>query len=286
MDDALLCLEQGKAVLCEKPFTVNAREARRVVEVARKKRLFCMEAMWMRFIPAVQRARELVRAGAIGEPRLFTGSFCVANAYDPKSRFFDPALGGGALLDRGVYPLSLATFLFGMPERITGQAGLAPTGVDEHSTLLMQFSGGRLAQFASSLSHTTRNEATIAGTHGRLLIHEPIYCPQQLTLTRYAPATVTAARAPGLMQRVAGLARGNALVRGVYGGLRATLRRSEQSFKLPITGNGYNYEAAEVMRCLRAGELESPLMPLDESVRIMELMDEVRGQFGVRYPGE
>jgi predicted dehydrogenase len=285
MEDCLLCLEHGKAVLCEKPFTVNAREARRVIETARKRKVFCMEAMWMRFIPAVQRARELVSSGAIGEPRMFTADFGVATAYDPQSRFYDPAKGGGALLDRGVYPISMAVMLFGMPEKIVSQAGMSPTGVDEHSALLMQFSGGRLAVLSSSLSTNTTNEAAVMGTRGRLRIHAPFYCSEQLSLSRYTPGAVTSASAPGLKQRVVGSLRQNAVVRRAYQTVKPLLGGGRKE-RLPIVGNGYNYEAAEVMRCLRAGEVESKLMPLDETLRIMEIMDEVRGQWGLRYPGE
>jgi predicted dehydrogenase len=286
MEDCLLCIEHGKAVLCEKPFTINANDARRVVTAARKRRVFCMEAMWMRFLPAVRRARDLVASGSIGEPRMLTADFGVATAFDAKNRFYDPAKGGGALLDRGVYPISLAVMLFGMPEQIVSQAGISPTGVDEHSALLMRFSGGRLAVLSSSLSTYTTNEAAVMGTRGKLRIHAPFYCSEQLTLSRYTPGTVTSASAPGLKQRVMGRLRQNALMRRTYQSLKPLLSRGEHRERLRVEGNGYNYEAAEVMRCLRAGELESKLMPLDETIAIMAIMDEVRSAWGLRYPGE
>ena len=286
LEDALLCLEQNKPVLCEKPFTVNAREARRVIELARKRRLFCMEAMWMRFFPAIQKARELVGSGAIGEARMLTADFGVATAYDAQSRFYDPAKGGGALLDRGVYAISLALMLFGMPDRIVSQAGMSPSGVDEHSALLMHFPEGRLAVLSASLSSYTTNEAAIMGTRGKLRIHAPFYCPEQLSLSRYTPGATTTASAASLKQRMVAGLRQNPLVRRTYQSLKPLLSRGNRKFRLPVVGNGYNYEAAEVMRCLRAGELESKLMPLDETLRIMEIMDEVRAQWGMRYPGE
>ncbi len=286
MEDCLLCLEQNKPVLCEKPFTVNAREARRLIELARKRHVFCMEAMWMRFFPAMQKARELVNSGMIGEARMLTADFGVATAYDAQSRFYDPAKGGGALLDRGVYAISLALMLFGMPDRIVSQAGMSASGVDEHSALLMHFPQGRLALLSASLSTNTGSEAAIMGTRGKLRIHAPFYCSERLSLTRYTPSVDTPASASGLKQQLITGLKQSRLVRRTYQHLKPLITRSERSFRLPVVGNGYNYEAAEVMRCLRAGELESKLMPLDETLRIMEIMDEVRSQWGLRYPGE
>lgn len=285
VDDCTLCLEHGKPVLCEKPFTVNSRQARQVIELARRRKLFCMEAMWMRFIPAMQRVRELVQSGVIGDIRMLTADFGVATEYSATSRFFDPAHAGGALLDRGVYAISFASMVLGEPSGVVGQAGMAPTGVDEHSAVLLSYPKGRLAVLAASLTGYTSNEAAIIGTRGKIRIHAPFYCPERISVVRYTPGSAGGAGG-GLKQRIVASARQQALVRRTFALVKPLVHRDTKQIKLPIAGNGYNYEAAEVMRCLRAGELESPVMPLDETLRIMQTMDQVRGQWGLKYPGE
>jgi predicted dehydrogenase len=285
--DCSLALEHAKPVLCEKPFAVSVREAQIVVDLARKKQLFCMEGMWMRFFPLIHKAQELTQSGAIGDPRMIMADFGVATAYDPRTRFYDPAQGGGALLDRGVYAISLAIMLFGAPEAISGQAGMSPSGVDEHSAVVLRFPKGRLAVLSASLSTHTSNEATVMGTYGKLRLHAPFYCPQKLSISRYSPGVSSSAGdTPSLKQRLAARAKQSAIIRRAYLTLRPLIHRQTTSITQPVVGNGYNYEAAEVMRCLRAGERESPIMPLDESLRIMKIMDEIRAQWGLKYPGE
>lgn len=243
-----LCLEAGKAVLCEKPFTVNAAQAADLIGLARARRLLLMEAMWTRFLPLMERFRGLVAAGAIGEPRLLTADFGFRHDGGPEHRLFDPALAGGALLDVGVYLVSLASMLFGPPERVTGFAHLGPTGVDEQAALVLGYPGGRLAQLTAAVRTATPQEVTLMGTDGSLRIHPLWWKPTRMTLTR-----------PGL---------------------------PDESFEIPFAGNGYNYEAAEAMRCLRAGETESPVMPLAETLAVLRTLDEARALWALRYPME
>jgi predicted dehydrogenase len=243
-----LCLEAGKAVLCEKPFTINAAEAADLIELARARRLFLMEAMWTRFLPLMARVRELVAAGAIGEPRLLTADFGFRHPGGPDHRLFNPQLGGGALLDVGVYLVSLASMLFGQSERAVGLAHLGPTGVDEQAAVVLRYPGGQLAQLTAATRTSSPQEVTLMGSVGRLRIHPLWWKPTRLTLTRPDG--------------------------------------SEEDFEIPFVGNGYNYEAAEAMRCLRAGALESPVMPLDETLAVMRTLDEVRAGWGLRYPME
>lgn len=245
---ARLCLEAGKAVLCEKPFTVNAAQAADLIGLAGERRLFLMEAMWTRFLPLMERFRGLVAAGAIGEPRLLAADFGFRHGGGPEHRLFDPALGGGALLDVGVYLVSLASMLFGAPERVTGFAHLGPTGVDEQAALVLGYPGGLLAQLTAAVRTSTPQEVTLMGTEGTLRIHPLWWKPTRMTLTR-----------PG---------------------------QPDEPFEIPFAGNGYNYEAAEAMRCLRSDELESPVMPLAETLAVLGTLDEVRAQWGLRYPTE
>jgi predicted dehydrogenase len=247
-EDCLLCLQAGKPVLCEKPFTLNAVEAAEVMRAARERGLFLMEAMWTRFLPAIVRFRSLLAEGVLGEPQMLAADFGLREAPHPRRRLIDPALGGGALLDLGVYTVSLASMIFGEPARIASLAELGPTGVDEQAGILLGYGRGRLAILFTAIMTRTPTEATLMGTQGFLRIHAPMFKATRLTLARTG--------------------------------------RGERVITERMRGNGLNYEAAEVMRCLRSGALESPAMPLDETLSIMRTMDAIRDQWGLRYPGE
>jgi len=247
-DNSILCLEHGVAVLCEKPFAINAGQAREVVAAARQRGLFAMEAMWTRFIPAVAQAREWIAEGAIGEPRLVAADFGFRAGFNPKGRLFDPALGGGALLDVGIYTISMASMVLGAkPDRIESTATMGETGVDEQSAFILGYEGGELAVLYTAVRTSTPVEARILGTDGRITIHNPFYKAEKVTL-------------------------------------QAGDRTEE--VELPLEGNGYNYQAVEVMNCLRAGKTESETMPLDETVALMEIMDSIRAKWGLKYPME
>jgi predicted dehydrogenase len=245
-DNTLLCLGAGKAVICEKAFAINARQAEEMVALARQKGLFLMEAMWNRFHPVVLEMGRLLEEGAIGEPRLLVADFGLGAPFDPRSRLYDMALGGGALLDLGVYPVALASLVFGAPRRISTEAHLGVTGVDERAGIVFGYEDGRLAVLHTSLKEETPSEAMLFGSGGSLKLHGPIYRPSAVTLSR-----------PG---------------------------REDERSQPTVEGNAYNYEAMEVMRCLREGETESPAMTLDESLSIMRTMDEIRAAWGLTYP--
>ena len=245
----LLCLDAGKAVLCEKPFAMNAAEARAMVAAAQSRGLFLMEAMWTRFRPAMVKVRELLAAGALGEVRFLSATIGWKQPFDPGHRLFDPALGGGALLDGGVYPVSFASMVLGTPRQITGAAAFGQTGIDEQAALAFGYDSGAVASLAVTVRAMPVSIGLILGSEGRIEIHHDWHRPERLTYTRYDDAP--------------------------------------QPFAYPQTeGNGYQYEAIEVGRCLRAGLTESPVMPLAETISIMETMDTLRGQWGLRYPME
>ncbi|NJN97826.1 MAG: Gfo/Idh/MocA family oxidoreductase [Anaerolineales bacterium] len=247
-DNTLLCLEAGKAVLCEKPFALNAAETEAMINLARQKKLFLMEAMWTRFLPAVIKVRQLIADDVIGEVRMLMADLGFRAEFDPTGRLFDPALGGGALLDVGIYPVSFASMIFGTPAKVTSLAHLGATGVDEQSAMLLSYAGGQLSILAAAVRVDIPSEAIIMGTKGQIRVHAPIYCPVRLTLSRP--------------------------------------EQGEEIIDLPLEGNGYNYQALEVMNCLRNGWLESATMPLDETLAIMRTMDEIRAPWGLKYPTE
>lgn len=245
--NSMLCLEAGKAVLCEKPFTINAQQADAVIALARQKRVFLMEAMWTRYLPAIVRLREVVASGVIGEVRMLAADFGFRTDYSEESRLFDPASGGGGLLDVGVYPISLAYMLLGAPAHITSTAHLGATGVDEQAAWLFRYAGGQIAMLSSAIRTNTPYEAVIMGTEGMIRVPDWWHADTLIVQPAGKPAETLAA---------------------------------------PMAGNGYNYEALEVARCLHAGLLESPIMPLDETRAIMATMDTLRAQWGLKYPME
>ncbi len=248
-ENSLLCLQADKAVLCEKPFAINAGEAEQVIALAREKRLFLMEAMWTRFLPALQQTRQLLAGGAIGDVRMLAADFGFRASFDPQGRLFDPHLGGGALLDVGIYPISLASLVFGAPPaRVSSLAHLGQSGVDEQAAMIFGYDQGQLAVLSSATRTNTPQEAVISGTTGQIRIHTPWWKASTLTLS----------------------------VQG----------EEDQVLRLPFEGNGYNYEAVEVMDCLRGSKTESDVMPLDETLAIMRTLDQIRAQWGLSYPME
>lgn len=254
---AISGLEAGKAVLVEKPFTLDAAQAREVVEAARRTGRFCMEAMWMRFAPAFIELRRRLDDGEIGAVERIAASLGAAFAYERSSRLFAPGLGGGALLDLGVYPLSLCSALLGAPSRLSARAEIGRSGVDEEVAVEMSWPGGATATVAASLRRGLSNDATITGSRGTLHLGPPLYFPP--SVARQEPA----AHSPRESAR-----------RDRWGLSR--WRRLAGMFGVPGVASGYQYEAAEVMRCVAEGRTESDGMPLDESVRVMEMLDAAR----------
>jgi predicted dehydrogenase len=287
-DLCIRSIEHGKPVLCEKPFTLNAAEAREVVARARERKVFCMEAMWTRFLPAVVKLKELLAAGEIGTPRFFSASIGYAFEWDASARHFDPAVGGGALLDLGVYPISMAFHLFGPPTSVEGRASIGASGVDEVETIVLTHSGGCLSSLSASLITDSTNSGAVMGTLGRIELQPPLVRPEGLTVHRVTPIPPggTGRAGSGRLSKLKESAFVRAANRKVGPMLAAVKGGKGGRYSIPCDGNGYGHQAVEVMRCLRAGLLESPIMPLDESVAIMETMDELRRQWGVRFPHE
>jgi predicted dehydrogenase len=239
-DNALLALEAGKPVMVEKAFTMNAAEAREVVAVARAKGLFLMEAMCTRFQPHMVEVARLVAEGALGEIVTVMADLGHRFQPDPASRFFAPELGGSVLLDCGVYTIAFASMVLGPPAQVRALVSPAFTGVDGQTSVLLGFPGGAQAVLTCNSSGDGPTRAVIVGTEARIEVDRPFYAPSPFTLTRN----------DGTSTR----------------------------YEPPERGNGLRYEADEVERCLRAGLPESPLMPLDETVSIMETVDAVLAQ--------
>ncbi|MEI6299838.1 MAG: Gfo/Idh/MocA family oxidoreductase [Betaproteobacteria bacterium] len=267
----LLALQAGKAVLCEKPFASDAGEAREVAALAKQKNLFCMEAMWMHFVPAMRYAIDRVATGDLGPARMLMADFGVPTVVERGGRFFSAELGGGALMDRGVYPLALAWRLFGRPDQVESVASLAATGVDEQCAIALRYPGGELATLSATLTGYAANQAVITCSGGRLTIGEPLCRPDRVAVAR-APVALRGGaqpiRQPSLKDRI----RANPVLRR----LRGFLPGRERTQRIPYLGNGYTHEAIEVMRCLAAGETQSAVWPLEHTLGVMDTLDRVR----------
>ena len=243
----MLCLKAGKAVLCEKPFTLNASETKVLIKTARASKLFLMEAMWMRYLPAIVKVRELLTQGAIGETRMVKTDFGNRIPWEPSGRLLNPELGGGALLDVGIYPVSFASMVLGAsPTKLTGVAYLGETGVDEQFSAVLGYEAGKIATLSGAVRTSLINEARIIGTDGYIRVPD------------FWRASTLELYQNGKMEK----------------------------FELPFRATGYIHEAEEAMYCLREGLTESSVMPLDESLKIMKILDTLRKQWGLKYPQE
>jgi predicted dehydrogenase len=242
---ALGALRAGKALLIEKAFTATTAGAAEIVDLARETGVFVMEAMWTRFQPAVVALRDLVADGAIGEVRSVQADLGVAREYDPSDRLFDPALGGGALLDLGVYVVSFAQMLLGTPERVVAAGSLFPSGVDAEATLLLDHADGRTATLTTSLRNALPGQARVFGTTGWIDVLPRFHHPTTIVLHRAGAEPETITR--------------------------------------PTLGAGYAHELVEVVECLRAGGTESAVMPLADTLAVQSLLGEAAEQLGVRH---
>lgn len=247
-ENVMLALQAGKAVLCEKPFTVNSQELEELISYAREHKLFLMEAMWTRFLPPIVKVREWLESGRIGEVRLVKADFGFRTDWNPEGRLLNKALGGGALLDTGIYPVSFASMVLGAkPEKIMSTAHIGETGVDEQFSILLSYESGKAAALNGAVRLGLTNEAYIYGTKGYIQIPS------------FLNATTAYLHVDG---------------------------EEAETFTDDRKATGYAFEAEEVGRCLLEGRTESSVISLDESLAIMKLLDEVRGQWGLKYPTE
>ena len=249
-ENVKLCLEQGKHVLCEKPFTINAAQTRELISLAGKKGVFMMEALWTRFLPAIRRLQELLAGGVIGEVTGVYANFCIGLDLPAEHRMRNISLAGGALLDLGIYPISMADIVFGrLPDRISSLATLDPgTGVDEFSCYILEYGNRGKALLSSSYSQSAPIEAIVSGTGGHVRVPHFLGA-QELQIHR--------------------------------------AHTEPEILRFPCGENeSFQYEIAHVMDCIEAGRTESEIMPLDKTLEIMALMDALRQPWGLVYPGE
>lgn len=274
---ALACLAAGKPVLIEKPLGATRADAEAIAAEAKARGVFCMEAMWTRFLPGAERARKLIAEGAVGEARSLAASFGASNTPSEADNQFRAELGGGALLHRGCYGLAFAIDLLGPAELAASAGRLGATGVDEDCAVVLRHESGALSTVRASLRAPLPNDLTVEGTHGLLRLSAPFFRPYRLELAKTAPVG-RGARGNRLVERL----RETGLAQHVQQRL-APLRRPS-AIAARFAGNAYQYQAEEVARCVATGLAESALMPLDQSVRVAELIEEA--QLSFRPPHE
>jgi predicted dehydrogenase len=247
-----LCLQRGIPVLCEKPLGLSLVEVEDMVATARRTGTYLMEALWSRFLPALQQAKEQIDAGTIGEVEGLRADFgfrAVEQEDFTRDRLYNPQLGGGALLDIGIYPIWLAQYIFGAPQRIRATARLTERGADVDTQVSLEYAGGKLAHCYCTLLGMTRCDALVLGTKGGLHIHPRFH-----------------------------EARGFSILRGKD--------TPPENHYAQFQGNGYGFEAQSVMADVRAGRTESAEWSLSDSLLLHRTLTEVRTQIGLRYPGE
>ena len=243
-----LALLAGKPVLCEKPFTINSQQAKALVDLASEKNLALMEAIWTRFLPHIKTVREILRSGVLGNIQTVITDHGQYLPRDAHPRLWEPELGGGALLDLGIYPITFADIVLGTPVSISARAELTDEGVDLQSSMIFQYSNGAHALLSCTMANRTPNTAVVAGDLARLELDGFFFAPTSMrVITRDGVVT---------------------------------------EYPSSYDGIGLREEAIEFARIVGEGAIESPLAPHQKSVEIMQLMDEIRVQIGVKYPNE
>ncbi|KQM84227.1 Gfo/Idh/MocA family protein [Agromyces sp. Leaf222] len=248
-ENARLVLEAGKHVLVEKPFTLNAAEAREIAALAAEKGLLALEAMWTRYLPHMVRIREIIAAGTLGEVRSLIADHTQKLSDDPAHRINALELGGGALLDLGIYPVSFSWDLFGEPSTIQSTATFKETGADAQIAAVFGYDGGRIATTVSASDTRGPNAATVLGTEARVDIDAVWYTPTTFRVVSHDGTVL-------------------------------------ESYASEVVGRGMHFQAEAVERLVAAGTLGGDLLTIDETVAIMGTLDTIREQIGLRYPGE
>jgi len=249
----MMCLKAGIPVLCEKAFALNSQQAQEMVDTARQNGVFLMEALWTRFLPTTLKILELIQSDAIGRVQSVKADFGFKAHYDELGRLFNPELAGGALLDIGIYPAFLAYLILGEPSQIKAAARIGQTGVDEEIGMVFQYATeegqvNRMAHLHATLRSNTKTEAFLYGEKGTIHWHTRWHEPSDFSVI------------------------------GEYG--------RPQNHYFEWHNNGYAYEAQEVMRCIEQGKTESELWPLDSTLGLMRILDRIREEIDLRYPGE
>jgi predicted dehydrogenase len=245
-ENTMLCLDNGKHVLCEKPLGVNGKEVREMIAKAKEKNLFLMEAMWSRFLPHIIKTKELIDTGELGNLKLLTAHFSFISVNGPEHRHFNKELCGGSLMDIGIYNAFLSLFLLGKPQSLKAMASIGETDVDDTCAVLCKYDNEIMSVLYSSFRTDNGIAAEVYGEKAKIVIEEPWYKPSSIKIVRTQGEVVP--------------------------------------IKLQTEGNGYNYEAEEAVKCIREGRTQSNLMSWEKSLELIDMLDSIRKEACIIYP--
>ncbi len=247
-ENTLMCLENKKPVLCEKPLAVNLKQVNELITSAERNNTFLMEAMWTRYLPKVEKAIQLIDAGKLGDVTFLRSDFGFFAPVHPEGRLYNPNLAGGSLLDIGIYTIFFALQFMGYPDKIIANAKIGETGIDEFCSMVFEYHDGRLAQLYATILAETPMTVDIAGSKAHLTFEKYLHAPSDIHINNK--------------------------------------NKKLKRYKIRHKGNGYHYQAEEVMACLEKGVLQSDKISWEFSRNMMRIMDEVRAQIGLKYPFE
>ena len=243
-ENTLACLHAGKAVLCEKPFAMNQSEVQKMIDLAKSKNIFLMEALWSNFMPTIETLKQYKTENTYGNIKHLQAEFCFEAPFDPEKRLFNPKLGGGALLDIGIYPVYLALKLLGKPRHISAKSKMSTTGVDLETQIIFDYDAGVKAELFCSFDKTTPSEALISFENAEIKLHSRFHDTDKMSITTKGKKTL-------------------------------------KDFK--YQAKGYHFEIAHVQECLAKGLSESPSMSFAFSLELIETLDEIRSKIGLEY---
>ena len=243
-EHTLLCLRHKKAVLCEKPFAMNRQQVEQMIATARQENVFLMEAMWTQFLPHFRFVIELLKSGKYGKIKNLKADFGFSATFNAKNRLFDKQLGGGSLLDIGIYPVFMALSTLGKPEKITAKASIGTTLIDEDCTINFQYPNNVKAEIGSSIIKDTPTTAIVELEKATILIHSRFHEPSTISITS---------------------------------------EKGVETKEFGVTSNGYNFEAEHVQEILRKGQIESDQMTFAKSLDLISLLDDIRNKIDLEY---
>ncbi|WP_109852874.1 Gfo/Idh/MocA family protein [Aquimarina sp. AU58] len=243
-ENTLMCLTHKKAVLCEKPFAMDTAQVEEMIAVAKKNKVFLMEALWTYFLPHYTYVLDVVKSNALGKVKTLKADFGFTTPFDPDGRVFNKKLGGGSLLDVGIYPLFAALSILGYPEKVNARATIGKTGVDEDCTIQLEYKNGATASLFSAVTQETNTTATLEFEKGIIIINSRFHEPSSITIQKEGKS---------------------------------------EHIEFNVTTNGYNYEAIHVQEMLLQNRTESTLMSFEKSIQLINLLDTVREKIGLHY---
>jgi len=281
---AMACLKAGKHILVEKPLALSVDQAKEMANLSKKKGLFCMEAMWSRFIPAYQKVKTLLEKDEIGAIKMITAEFGQFIKYHPDQFRFSEDSGGGCLMDLGIYPISLILMLMGKPDKIHGVCYKDNSKIDVHNRIIFKYKNGSIADIGSSFDCRLSNKIWIGGQNGAIDVSAPIYRPDSYNIYRYSDAQNISQNASVIRNKIHNSPLLSKIIKKINTGISLIFNRAGSKKQVAFQGNGYYHEAAEVMNCIKNGKMQSMTMSLNDSIAVLEITEMLRKKWNIHIP--